>query len=98
MRNRHDSNAAKNVQGTAQHRHYQRALKKRPIGSIASTPVPRIASVDALRGFSMICILGLDIMVRGLAEMLAQAGPFFAAIGAAISLQFTHVSWEGAYF
>jgi predicted acyltransferase len=61
-------------------------------------PAPaRLASVDALRGFSMIGILGLDGMARAIAEMTRDHEQF-AAAGAAIHRQFSHPSWEGFTF
>ena len=96
MRNRRDKTAAAE---TAE-RHYKRAPQKRQIASpsVVSAPAPRIASVDALRGLSMFCILGLDILARSIGEMSSHAGAFLAAIGAALALQFTHADWEGAHF
>jgi predicted acyltransferase len=100
MRSRRDDTSATSAIDTAQHSHYKRLPPTRPIASLTILPAaaPRIGSIDALRGFSMFCILGTDILARSLDDMLAQAGPFFAAIGAAISLQFSHAEWEGAYF
>ena len=76
------------------------APRKRQIASIEKLqqPVARVASVDALRGFSMFCILGMDSLAKSIGEMLKPAGPWLASIGNAISTQFTHVPWEGAYF
>jgi predicted acyltransferase len=54
--------------------------------------------VDALRGFSMFCILGMDSLARSLEEMLKHTTPWLAAVGSTISTQFTHAPWEGAYF
>lgn len=73
---------------------------KRQIASVEVLPTPmqRVASVDALRGFSMFCILGMDSLAGSLAEMLKHATPWLAAAGSAISTQFTHAPWEGAYF
>jgi predicted acyltransferase len=100
MRNRRDNVSPSRAADTVPHRHYKHTPQKRQIASLAvvPAPAPRVASVDALRGFSMFFILGTDILARSLGEMLAQAGPFFAALGAAISIQFTHADWNGVYF
>src|SRR5688500_2481243 len=63
---------------------------KRQIAAIEVFPTPsqRVASVDALRGFAMFTILGTDVLAKALAEMLANAGWFLAALGAIIGAQF----------
>ena len=68
--------------------------------SLAVVPAaaPRVASVDALRGFSMILILGADLVAGGIRQMLAPEGPPLATIGRLIGKQFTHAEWHGAYF
>jgi predicted acyltransferase len=58
----------------------------------------RVASVDALRGFSMFWILGADSVFTSLQEMLADKGPVLSKIGSAIGTQFTHPPWEGFRF
>jgi predicted acyltransferase len=77
-----------------------RAPQRRQIASVQPLPVPaqRVASVDALRGFSMFCILGMDSLAKALEQLLANTTPFLAALGAAFATQFTHVEWEGVYF
>jgi predicted acyltransferase len=62
------------------------------------TPVQRVASVDALRGFSMFAVLGADILAKGIEQMLAHGGPLLAAVGAVIGAQFSHAQWHGATF
>jgi len=64
---------------------------------IAEAPVriepsgaPRIFSVDAFRGFTMVCMLGEGFGLR----YLAAAVPWTAPIAA----QFTHVDWHGMHF
>ena len=53
---------------------------------------PRLASLDALRGFDMFWILGADAIVRGLSEMTQAAPlPFVAA-------QLSHKEWAGFAF
>ncbi len=59
---------------------------------------PRVGSVDALRGLSMFCVLGADVLAKAIDEMLANAGAFLAATGAVIGTQFTHAEWHGAHF
>lgn len=73
---------------------------QRRIAAVETYPVPlqRVASVDALRGFSMFCILGMDSLARAVGELLANTTPLLAALGNAFATQFTHVPWEGAYF
>ena len=63
---------------------------------VLPTPVPRVASVDALRGFSMLAILGADIVAKSIEQMLVHAGTLFAALGAMIGTQFSHAQWNGA--
>ena len=57
----------------------------------------RLASVDALRGFSMIGILGIDGMARAIADMTRGHGSL-AGAGAALHWQFSHPTWEGFTF
>jgi predicted acyltransferase len=77
-----------------------RGPAKRQIASIEAlpAPVPRVASVDALRGFSMFAVLGADILAKAIEQMLAHAGAFLAAVGTVIGTQFTHAEWHGATF
>jgi predicted acyltransferase len=72
----------------------------RQIASISVLPQPaqRVASVDALRGFSMFMVLGADIVANAIQQMLAHAGWLLAAIGTLIGDQFTHAKWHGATF
>jgi predicted acyltransferase len=55
-------------------------------------PTSRLTSVDALRGFDMLWILGADAAMRALAR-LADSEPF-TTLGA----QFEHKAWEGFAF
>ena len=77
-----------------------RGPAKRQIAAIEVLPTPaqRVASVDALRGFTMFAILGTDVLAKALEEMLANAGWFPAALGAIIGTQFTHAQWHGMNF
>jgi predicted acyltransferase len=58
----------------------------------------RIASIDALRGFSMIWILGADAMAVSLRQMFANAGPLLANLGEMVAHQLEHAPWEGLRF
>ena len=62
------------------------------------SPVRRIASVDALRGFNIFWILGGDGAIWALADMCASKGPVVSGIGQFLGLQFHHVAWEGFRF
>jgi predicted acyltransferase len=77
-----------------------RGPAKQQIASIRMLPAPvqRVASVDAVRGFSMFAVLGADIVAKSIEQMLAHAGPLLAAVGAVIGAQFTHAEWHGANF
>jgi predicted acyltransferase len=56
-------------------------------------PAPRLMSLDALRGFDMFCIVGLDALVEGLRKASPDAGPIQA-----IAHQLEHVEWAGFHF
>src|SRR3974390_776639 len=58
----------------------------------------RVASLDALRGFSIFWILGGDGAIWALDQMSAGKGPIVSSIGHFIGTQFTHVAWEGFRF
>ncbi len=64
----------------------------------ASIAVPRIASVDALRGFTIFWILGGDGAASALRDMSAGKGPVLSAAGGFLGTQFEHVTWEGFRF
>ena len=55
-------------------------------------PAGRLMSVDALRGFTMFWILGVDEAIHALAQVNNSA------VVAAIKTQLTHVDWEGFVF
>lgn len=78
----------------------RRGPAKQQIASIRVLPAPvqRVASVDALRGFSMFAVLGADIVAKSIEQMLAHAGTLLAAVGAVIGAQFSHAEWDGASF
>jgi predicted acyltransferase len=63
----------------------------------AVVPV-RIASVDALRGFDMICIISAAAIALSLSDMLAGKGPVLNAISEIAARQFEHAPWEGLRF
>jgi predicted acyltransferase len=67
---------------------------------IAATAVTssRIASVDALRGFSIFWIIGGDGIVWALSDMSADRGPILRTIAQFVGRQMTHVEWEGLRF
>ena len=58
----------------------------------------RIASIDALRGFSIFWILGADGAIWALDQMLSDKGPVASGIGHFLGRQLTHVAWEGFRF
>lgn len=58
----------------------------------------RIASLDALRGFNFVWILGADGMMWALDQMLSDTGPVISGIGHLLGSQLTHVAWEGFRF
>jgi predicted acyltransferase len=64
----------------------------------AAQPGDRLASVDALRGFCMIWILGGDGLARSFAMMAREGGPMLSAAGEFIERQFGHPPWEGFTF
>ncbi|MEO5889321.1 MAG: DUF5009 domain-containing protein [Ferruginibacter sp.] len=56
------------------------------------TPRQRLYSLDALRGFDMFCIMGVEAVFDELAK--ATGSPFWTTI----SLQFVHPDWNGFHF
>ncbi len=58
----------------------------------------RVVSVDALRGFNFIWILGGDGAIWALADMLRDKGPALSAIGDFLGTQLHHAPWEGFTF
>ena len=58
----------------------------------------RIASLDALRGFNFVWILGADGMMWALDQMLSDKGPMVSSVGHFLGRQLTHVAWEGFRF
>ena len=58
----------------------------------------RVVSVDALRGFNFIWILGGDGAIWALAEMLHGKGPALSAIGDFLGRELHHAPWQGFTF
>src|SRR5438128_5895857 len=70
-------------------------------GAVDALPLPaprRVASVDALRGFTMFWIIGADGAAKALAEMLSGKGTIPSTAGNIIGGQFEHAEWEGLRF
>jgi len=61
-------------------------------------PVRRVASLDALRGFNILWIVGGDGAVWALASMCAGKGPVLSGIGQFLDHQLHHSAWEGLTF
>jgi predicted acyltransferase len=66
-------------------------------GATARAP-RRVVSIDALRGFSFIGILGGDGIAWSLGEMSDGKDNIWGDAGAFVSGQFSHVEWEGFCF
>jgi predicted acyltransferase len=58
----------------------------------------RVISLDALRGFSFVWILGGEGVVLALAAMAKGKGDTLSAIGAFLGTQITHSDWDGFHF
>lgn len=58
----------------------------------------RVVSVDALRGFNFIWILGGEGLVLALAEMCRNKGPALDRVGDFLHTQISHAAWEGFTF
>jgi predicted acyltransferase len=58
----------------------------------------RLVSLDALRGFNFVWILGGDGAVLALAEMSKGKGSVIGTIGDVLRTQMTHADWEGLRF
>ncbi|MBX7211341.1 MAG: heparan-alpha-glucosaminide N-acetyltransferase domain-containing protein [Verrucomicrobiaceae bacterium] len=56
--------------------------------------IPRLVSVDALRGFDMCWILGMGSALTGVLKAVAPA----AGITALVTKQLEHAEWEGFHF
>lgn len=58
--------------------------------SAKAPAAPRLASLDALRGADMLCILGLDAFFHALRALFPQSGA-----ARFLAEQFSHKAWEG---
>src|SRR5512139_2406944 len=58
----------------------------------------RVLSVDVLRGFNFVWILGGDGVMLTTAAMLRHFGAPWARLGDALNDQFHHVVWDGLTF
>jgi predicted acyltransferase len=58
----------------------------------------RLESVDALRGFNFIWILGGDMLMWAVGEMSKGKGSLVAAAGGFLGGQLTHAAWDGFRF
>jgi predicted acyltransferase len=58
----------------------------------------RLVSLDALRGFNFIWILGGDGAIWALADMTRDKGPVLRTVGGFLGRQFSHVAWHGFQF
>lgn len=58
----------------------------------------RVVSIDALRGFNFIWILGGEGLVLALAEMCRDKGPALDGAGQFLQTQISHAAWEGFTF
>ena len=58
----------------------------------------RVVSVDALRGFNFIWILGGDGAIWAFADMTRDKGSAVGAVGGFLGDQLHHVAWEGFTF
>ena len=61
-------------------------------GDAPAAAVPRLMSVDALRGFDMFWIVGATALVRAISEMSPNAVTRF------LTTQLEHAKWEGVHF
>jgi len=64
----------------------------------ARLPAQRLVSLDALRGFNFIWILGGDGAVIALADMMRAHGGALGTAGQFLKRQMTHPYWEGLRF
>ena len=68
------------------------------IAVTAVQPARRIASLDALRGFNILWVVGGDGAVWALASICAGKGPVLSGIGQFLDRQLHHSAWEGLTF
>ena len=72
------------------------AVRSHP--DVERSAAPRVASIDALRGFTMFWIIGGDGLALALGTMLAGQAPILAYAGELIARQFQHADWDGLRF
>ncbi len=65
---------------------------------LPTAATPRLASVDALRGFNIFWILGADGAIWALDDMLEHKGDILGGIGEFLGYQLNHAPWEGFRF
>ncbi len=65
---------------------------------VAAQQTRRVVSVDALRGFNFVWILGGDGAIWALSDMLDDKGDAPSAIGDFLGTQLHHTPWEGITF
>jgi predicted acyltransferase len=63
-----------------------------------TTSAPRLASLDALRGFTIFWIIGGDALAWALKEMAGDQAGFWQSVAGGFSDQLQHVDWEGFSF
>jgi predicted acyltransferase len=76
-------------------------ITRRPMRHVeapSALQAKRVVSVDALRGFNFIWILGGDGAMWALDQMTNDKGPVVSGVGHFLGLQLTHVPWEGLRF
>ncbi len=71
-------------------RHLEREKMQR--SPLSDMPAQRVTSIDALRGFDMLWIIGGDGVLRSLHPILQHPTTAW------VSTQLTHVKWEGFHF
>jgi predicted acyltransferase len=70
----------------------------RPMDVPLKVQTERLGSVDALRGFNFIWILGAEGVMLGLAEMMSGDNRTLSALGELLEAQLNHAPWQGFRF
>jgi predicted acyltransferase len=86
---------------TGFHRPANGASNRRPMRDVevpSTLQTKRVVSLDALRGFNFIWILGGDGAMWALDQMTTNKGPLVSGVGHFLGLQLTHVPWQGLRF
>jgi predicted acyltransferase len=65
---------------------------------LSAPAMPRVTSVDALRGFAMFWIIGGDGLALAFAAMVSDHPTLLGFVGQLIGGQFEHAAWEGFRF